>query len=500
MKIWLIITFSVLISLFLCCQSTAAYPTTERVSIASDGTQGDLDSASASISADGRYVAFTSGASNLVPDDTNKAYDIFVHDRISHTTERVSVGPGGVQANDDSRCAFISANGRYVVFNSEATNLVADDTNQQTDIFVHDRYTHTTELVSKGWAGAQSNGMSVWCAINENGRYVSFWSYASNLVADDTNNRADVFVYDRDTGLMERVSLGPGGAQGNSWSGGNCCPWISADGRYVVFDSAATNLVPDDTNRQNDLFVHDRILHLTERVNLGPGGVQANAVSAWPAISADGRYVVYYSQATNLVPDDTNALADVFLYDRITHQTQRISVGMGGTEATGGWSTFPVISANNRYVAFSSSATNLVPDDTNGFFDIFVCDLFTMTMERVSVGAAGEQGNGNSPFYTFPTISANGRYVAFESLATNLVASDTNGYADIFVRDRGEQDLAPGSLLATVSSSSESGYVNAGFKTVTMQKTGVPLWILAPALILVVCGLFKGAKFNYRKK
>lgn len=491
MKKIVILALILTLSIILCETATAADPTTERVSIATNGSEGDLDSASAAISADGRYVAFTSGSSNLVPDDTNGAYDIFVYDRLVKTIERVSVGPLGVQANGNSRCAFISADGRFVAFNSVASNLVLGDTNQKTDVFVYDRYTHTTELITKGLGGAQSDKDSWWCALSADGRYVSFWSYASNLVSDDTNNRADVFVYDRNSFSMERVSLGPGFSQGNGWSGGNCCPWISADGRFVVFDSAATNLVPDDTNNLADLFVHDRILHTTERVNLGPGGVQADGESAWPAISSDGRYVVYFSRATNLVSDDTNRVGDVFLYDRITHKTQRISVGVGGIQATGGFSTFPVISANNRYVAFASTATNLIMDDTNGFCDIFVYDLISNTMERVSVGTAGEQGNENSPFYTFPTISANGRYVAFESLASNLVAVDNNGYADIFVRDRGERTS---NIKQEVLSFSENGVYKVAVESVAMLKTGVSVWILMLAVMLIFTGLLNSRR------
>ncbi len=410
--------------------------TTERVSVASDGSQANGSSPwedGVAISADGRYVAFASGASNLVPGDTNRKQDIFVYDRQTHTIERVSVASDGSQGNNHSGSPAISADGHYVAFTSHANNLVSGDTNNVSDVFVYDRQTHTTERISVASDGSQANGYSRAPSISADGRYVAFESGASNLVPGDANNHQDIFVRDRQNHSTERdirVDETP------PWqpSGGSVTPSISADGRYVAFSSYASNLVPGDTNNAADIFVYDRQTHTTERVSVASDGSQANRASHWPAISADGRYVAFISQASNLVPGDTNDKYDVFVYDRQTHTTERVSIASDGTQANGPASHHPpAISADGRYVAFGSAASNLVPGDTNNAEDIFVYDRQTHTIERVSVAFNGVQANRGS---RQPAISADGRYVAFASSASNLVPGDTNNAADIFVYDR----------------------------------------------------------------
>ncbi len=403
--------------------------TTTRVSVDSAGVQGNNASFTAALSADGRYVAFFSIASNLVVGDTNNRYDIFVHDRQTSTTTRVSVDSAGEQGNNDSFASALSADGRYVSFASLANNLVAGDTNSVGDVFVHDRDTGTTTRVSVGAGGAQGNNSSILPALSADGRYVSFASLANNLGAGDTNGFDDVFVHDRDTGLTTRVSVGAGGGQGNNHSRE---PDLSADGRYVSFASLANNLVAGDTNDQQDIFVHDRDTELTTRVSVGAGGVQANGFSSLPALNADGRYVSFGSGASNLVPGDTNGQQDIFVHDRDTGTTTRVSVGAGGVQGNN-LSQEPVLSADGRYVSFYSNASNLVAGDTNVSHDVFVHDRDTGLTTRVSVGAGGVQGNGVS---ASSTLSADGRYVSFASLANNLVAGDTNSVGDVFVHDR----------------------------------------------------------------
>ena len=433
-------------------EAARAQQQTTRASVDSANTQGNSVSETASISADGRYVAFTSYASNLVSVDTNGTWDVFVHDRQTGVTERVSVGSAGTEGNGISGSPSISADGRYVAFHSDATNLVADDTNGTRDVFVRDRCvsngspvpscTPATERVSADSSGVQGDGVSDLAAISADGRYVAFESRADNLVPGDTNGANDVFVHDRQTGVTERVSVGSTGTEGN----GECSyPSISADGRYVAFDSDATNLVPGDTNGSGDVFVHDRQTGVTERVSVDSAGTQGNGESGVESvpISADGRYVAFYSYASNLVPGDTNGVPDVFVHDRLTGGTERVSVDSAGTQGNG-WSVHASISADGRYVAFDSDATNLVPGDTNGYRDVFVHDRLTGVTERVSVDSTGSQGDGHSdPFYS-PSISADGRYVAFESDATNLdlVLGDTNGYRDVFVHGPDPNDTA----------------------------------------------------------
>ena len=307
---------------------------------------------------------------DLVAGDTNDTTDVFVRDRKRHVTRRVSVGPGGAQANIRSFWPAISAHGRYVAFVSYASNLVAGDTNDTTDVFVRDRKRHVTRRVSVGPGGAQGNNKSFDPAVTAHGRYVAFSSYASNLVAGDTNDTTDVFVRDRKTHVTRRVSVGASGAQGNSESFDVA---VSADGRYVTFSSRASNLVAGDTNDATDVFVRDRKTHLTRRVSVGPGGAQANNESFPPAISAGGRYVAFISDASNLVA--TNDRKDVFVRDRKTHLTRRMSVGVRGAQANY-QSYYPAISAHGRYVAFVSEASNLVAGDDNDYPDVFVRDRF----------------------------------------------------------------------------------------------------------------------------
>jgi Tol biopolymer transport system component len=345
-------------------------------------------------------------------------------------TARVPVGPGGQQANGRSLEPAISADGRFVAFRSGATNLVAGDTNGHWDVFVRDRVAQVTGRVSVGPGGQQANGRSRKPAISADGRFVTFQSSASNLVAGDTNGHNDVFVRDRVAQVTRRISVGPGGQQANSFSAN---PAISAGGRFVAFQSVASNLVAGDTNNANDVFVRDRAAQLTRRVSVGPGGQQANDNSFYPAISAGGRFVAFPSWATNLVAgDSTNECTCVFVRDRMTQQTRLVSVGAGGQQANAS-SSIPAISAHGRFVAFPSYATNLVAGDTNGAGDVFVRDRVAQQTRRVSVGPAGHQTN-NESFY--PEVSAGGRFVAFTSDASNLVPGDTNNARDVFVRDR----------------------------------------------------------------
>ncbi|MGE0812291.1 MAG: hypothetical protein AB7O28_00290 [Vicinamibacterales bacterium] len=374
-------------------------------------------------------MAFASWAATLVPNDTNDAQDIFLHDRAGGVTTRVSVGPGGAQADFSSYDPAISADGRWVAFSSIASNLVPGDTNGEGDIFVHDRLTGTTTRVSVGDDGAEGAHASFGPSISADGRSVAFHS-DHPFVAGDTNGEADVFVHDRQTGRTVRVSVGPGGAQANAQSAG---PAISADGRRVAFWSWASNLVPSDTNGAADIFVHDRQTATTTRVSVPSGGGQANGSSFGPAISADGRWVAFESLANNLVFDDTNGETDVFVHDGVSGTTARVSVGQAGAQADGS-SRAAAIGADGRRVAFQSLAGNLVAGDTNQVDDVFVADRQAGTTARVSVASDGTQANGASGG---AAIDAGGGAVAFASLASNLVSGDTNGVADVFVRDDG---------------------------------------------------------------
>ena len=400
---------------------------TTLVTVDSNGTQADSGGASPSISADGRYVAFDSAASTLVTGDTNGALDVFVRDRQTGTTTRVSLGRNGQQTNGKCYDPAISADGRYVAFYSNASNLVPGDTNRLIDVFVRDRQAGTTTRVSVRSNGRQANDRSYEPSISADGRYVAFYSYASNLVRGDTNRRSDIFVHDRRTGTTSRVSVRSNGSQADGLNSG---PSLSGDGRYVAFYSIASNLVRGDTNDKWDAFVHDRQTGKTTRVSVRSNGDQANGETLSAAISASGRYVAFHSRASNLVRDDTNNVIDEFVHDRRTGKTTRVSVDSNESQANGRSYT-PSISRDGRYVTYYSHASNLVRGDTNDRWDVFLRDRQAGTTRRLSVSSNGDQSYRSSDW---PSISANGKYVVFGSYGPNLVANDTNNNYDLFVR------------------------------------------------------------------
>jgi Tol biopolymer transport system component len=410
----------------------SALGVTTRVSVASDGTQSNNHSEASAISADGRHVTFASKATSLVPGGNGLSH-VFAHDRSTGVTTRVSVASDGTVANGSSFDPAISADGRHVTFSSNATNLVAGYAYSTYDVFVHDRWTGETTQASVASDGTPANHSSYHPVISADGRYVAFESLAANLVAGDTNDSYDVFVHDRSTGVTTRVSVASDGTQATygTAGGGSYSPVISGDGRNVAFVSNASTLVGGDTNGRNDVFLHDRSTGVTSRVSVASDGTQADNASVGAAISADGRYVTFSSTASNLVSGDTNGFGDVFVHDRSTGTTTRVSVASDGTQASNS-SVAAAISADGRYVSFASYASNLVAGDT-GATDGFVHDRATGVTSRVSVASDGTQANGDS---SGPVISADGRSVAFTSNATNLVAGDTNYGYDVFVHVR----------------------------------------------------------------
>ncbi len=427
------IVCAVAIVLMMACVVLGALPgmaaVTERVSVSSTGEEGNSGSEYPAVSADGRFVAFQSFASNLVAGDTNGTTDVFVRDRLTNSVELVSVSSGGAQGDNESRCSDISPDGRYVAFYSPATNLVSDDTNGVWDAFVHDRSTGVTERVSVSSSGEQSNDDSYLPKISADGRHVAFESWSTNLAANDANGTNDIFVRDMTDGLTWRISNNAVGEAANSWSNR---PNISDDASCVVFTSLASDIVPNDTAGQLDIFAYDMSTGNVKRVSTNITGDEANLTSQNASVSADGRYVAFASWASNLVGGDTNSAFDIFVFDRLAEVTERISVSSGGAQGDGHcYET--AISADGRYVAFKSDSTNLVAGDTNGKWDVFVRDRLTGITERMSVSTAGAQANDDSQDVA---ISGDGRCVAFYSTASNLVSGDFNGNMDIFLRDR----------------------------------------------------------------
>lgn len=393
-------------------------------SIDSSGVQGNSYSSWGAVSSDGRYVVFQSDAWNLVPNDGNRRTDIFVHDFVTGSTVRVSVDSSGGEANNDSYHPAISADGTVIAFESYASNLVAGDTNGLIDAFVHDMVTGATELMNVDSSGVLGNGASRFPSVSADGSTVAFWSDSTNLVAGDNNKQRDIFVHDRVTGTTERVSVDSSGVQSNGLSDS---PAVSGDGQVVVFRSDASNLVLNDANAASDVFVHDRTTDLTERASVDSAGIEGDDNSDNPVVSGDGHAVAFHSWATNLVSGDTNQWPDVFVHDRQTGVTELVSVDSSGAQANYGAES-PSISNDAQIVAFDSVSSNLVSGDSNGQPDVFVRDRTAGTTQRVSVSQSGVEGNSWSEI---PSVSADGQTVVFTTGASNLFPNDNNGQDDV---------------------------------------------------------------------
>ena len=338
----------------------------------------------------------------------------------------ISLAVDGGKSDGASFTPSISADGRYVAFASAASTMVAGDTNNTEDVFVYDRVARTNERVSVSSLGAEGNGASYGPAISADGRSVAFTSAASNLTPDDSNEQVDVFVRDLETQSTLLVSVGPQGAMGD---GPSVAPSISGDGLLVAFESDADTLVAEDNNGTGDVFIRDLVSRVTRKLSVAGNGQQTESPSFGPNISADGSSVAFESFSSRLVPGDTNGALDVFVAEVPSGSIERVSLATGGGQADER-SYSPSISADGRIVAFSSFAANLVPDDTNGLLDVFFHRRDQQRTTRLSVGPDGVQGDGLS---FAPIVSADGALVVFSSEAGNLVPNDSNANRDVFV-------------------------------------------------------------------
>ena len=358
--------------------------------------------------------------------DTNGNTDIFVHDRQTGETTRISVANDGSEGDENSTTPSISADGRFVSFYSRSSNLAGDTSHGQ--IFVHDRQTSETTRISIA---------------------------------------RDIFVSDRQTGETTRISLSKDGINVNSTGS----PSISANGRYIIFGTDASYFVNDPNSFESEIFLHDRQTGETTPVSVNSDGILASFFSyAYTAsISADGRYIAFSTKASNLVASDTNDESDVFVHDRQTGETTRVSVASDGSEGYGK-SANPSISSDGRFVSFNSWSSNLVADDSNHLRDIFVHDRQTGETTRVSITSNGIPRGDSLPSST-QSISADGQFIAFRSSATNLVPGDTNNNVDIFVHDR-LADTTPPPPTATPANLTLSATINGND---TLPKPGPAL-------------------------
>ncbi len=416
---------------------------TVRVSVDRDGFDANSNSIRPTVSDDGRFVAFPSDASDLISGDTNSSTDIFVRDVLSGQTTRVSSpdlmsqGTLGAEANDKSFAASISGNGQFIVFGSSATNLVSNDTNGVRDIFRHNRITGETIRISEDSSGNEGDADSRNAVISADGLLVVFSSFATNLVPSDNNGVRDIFKHDTVSGMTTRVSVPSPADQVSLGIEGDLDSFVAsmtADGRFIAFDSKAPNLVQNDSNGQADIFVHDSLTGETTRVSVPHLplqfilGTEASFTSFNPVISADGQLVAFGSSASNLVLNDANSNRDIFVHNRSTGSTVRASVDSNGVAGFDS-SITPSMSADGRYVTFASRAPTLVADDGNGDQDIFVRDLVTNMTTRVSLAFDGGDPEKTS---SNPKISADGAFVVFSSLAGDLVVDDSGPTEDVF--------------------------------------------------------------------
>ncbi len=457
----------------------AQTPQLTPLSVAPNGAFGDSDSGGPSVSSDGRWAFFRSAARNLVGAEPRFDTDIFAVDLWSGDLRRISSAPGGAEGNADSFRAQCSSNGRFVVFASLATNLTSPGGNGVPQIYLHALDSGLTTLVSVNLAGVAGNGASEWADVSDDGRFVAFASRASDLVAGDTNFREDVFVRDTVLGQTTRVSLDALGQQA-SWPSGPFTPTtcaqaeISPDGRFVVFTTIFA-LLPADTNSAHDVYLVDRSNGALELISRAPGFVLGNAPSASGQISADGRFVVFASDASNFANGDVNAALDVFVRDRVLDTLVCASRAPGGAPAgtSGSWDTPPRIAADGSFAIFHSPSTALALGDTNSFDDVFVYSIATGALELVR-----PLGLTPNAAVFDAAISNEGATLLFTTAASNLAAGDTNNRFDVFALERDAckptsyctSGVSAGGCSAVLAA---SGTASLSSCTLTLSATGV---------------------------
>jgi Tol biopolymer transport system component len=423
------------LALFLGLALAATASAFERINVSTAGDQANDEGFFSEVSSDGRYVIFESRATNLIPNDTNFVGDVFLRDRQLQTTELLSVGLGGGLAfGGISTHPHLSADIAFAAFSSRSTNLVAGDLNGVEDAFVRDLGTGAIERISVHTNGTEGDGASQPHGMSADGRYVVFKSFATNLVDSDTNTTPDIFVRDRMAGTTERANVSSTGSEGNQAQVPD--PFagsgsITADGGLVAFATIASDLVAGDTNAATDAFVRDRVAGTTTLVSVSTGGVQGDDETRMVLLSANGRYAAMASLANNLVAVDSNAFtADIFLRDLATGETTLVNRNAQGTQSVN--NILHGISADGRFVVWSTTTVTLIPNDPEtapNVFDVFVYDGSTGEIARVTAGSNTTEASGRA------TISADGRTIAFRSGDPDLVGNDTNGLNDYFTTE-----------------------------------------------------------------
>lgn len=399
---------------------------TRLISLTPDGAPGDNDSNGPSLSSDATLIAYSSAADDLVAGDTNGAYDVYLFNRADASTTRLSHATDGGEPDSDCYGAVLSGGGRFVVFESRASNLVTQTTNGKLQLYLYDRQKDATSLVSQNAAGAGANGDTQHAAIDASGRYIAYVSVATDLVAGDTNGAADVFLFDTRTGATSLVTHAADGSPANSDSYEVA---ISANGSVIAVSSYATNLIAGDTNGASNVFAIDRRTGQVELVSVNRDGAPADENSNGPRLSPDGSYVGFSSVADDIAGHDDNQVSDVYLRNRAAGVTRLISRAADGESANAD-SYVESISNRARIVTFFSWSTDLVDAvDTNTSPDVFLRDRRTgiSLVSKTPSGAAGDAASDGS------VVDLRGRVVAFDSASTDLVRGGANGYFNVYL-------------------------------------------------------------------
>lgn len=434
------------------------------------GGQSNNHSYSANLSADGRYVVFVSESTGFVPNDTNMVRDLFLYDTQTCQYERVSDALDGTQANGMVETFAISSDARYIAFTTWATNLIPGDTvNNALNVYVRDRQLGTLIRI-RAYDGSEPLSSLEYPSMSADGRYIAFQSAAWNLIPGDTNERQDIFVYDRQTNSLERIWEGYDGQQSNGFSEK---PRIAAEGRYVVFASNATNWVsgePIDT--QYDLYRYDRQSGVVQRVNVAANGSLVASPSQHVRPSGDGEYILFGAQSNGMFNPPINDLqVRIIRRDMVAAQNQLVSQTSDGIP-TNASSFVNYLSPNGRWALYSTESAQFHSGDTNGAWDVIVRDMQTGTSRLVSMTAGGIVGNADS---FDGVISADGRYVTFFSDASNLVPGDTNNKTDVFLVDLNQLPIPPTSTPTPTST-----FTNTPTQTLTPTNSRTPTQTLSP--------------------
>lgn len=427
------------------------------VSVASTNKTGEIGngvSLFGSISADGRYLVYFSTSTNLDSRDTDSGNDVYLHDRWTGSTDLISTSHTGGIANGASVDPVISGDGQWVAFHSFASNLVPGDTNDSVDVFLHERRTGITSIINPAPGAPSMMTGSTFASISFDGSYIAFQSSFSHLVPNDTNGFMDIFVYSRETEEIRRVNQGHQGMEAN---GHSYNPEISANGRFVAFDSGAYNLHPQDLNPHPDVFLVDLKTNAMELVSSTPGGTSGNGESGAPAVSEDGSYVAFSSSATDLISSDFNGYSDAFFWEKSTGTVTRASESDSGVGSDHP-SSAVTISADGSTLAFYSKATNLIPGGTLPVFAVFLVDTPSRTLRLASTDALGNQADGSC---AVPSLSRDGRVLAFQASADLFLPDIGSHPTQIIVKETTAPSLyrkgsIPGLLEFTISGATPS--------------------------------------------